>query len=440
MNLQYEVENLKALVQKDRVHRSIYTDPEIFELEMENIFGKSWIFVGHESQVPNPGDYFTTVIGSQPVVMARHTDGKVYVIFNRCGHRGAIVCNEERGNVRHFRCLYHGWTFRTNGDLLGVPLKSGYPPCFDFKTTALGMPRVPRCDSYRGFVFASLASEGPTLEHHLGGIRLKLDELIDGAPDGEVEFAGGCHKYRFDANWKLQIENADDMYHPPATHESTSSGGGRQFVRRQGDERGFALVQDEDGDAPASFWDSVPVGGFEYGHTWCGALAVDPGKRGGRAYEAYFNALVAKQGLERAQQLLDVDWHVAVIYPNLLIQSLARYVRVVRPISANCTEVNIYPLRLKGAPVEWNRGIIKYIGVTHSAASFIQTDDVEAFVRCQRGLEVRNPEWVIFARGVDREAPDPDPRNAGGIRTDTGVSELPMRNQYRAWVKYMCET
>lgn len=429
---------LRELIRKDRVHRSVYTDSKIFELEMTNIFEKAWVYVGHESQIPRPGDFVTTVIGRQPVVMARHTDGKVYVVFNRCGHRGAIVCNEERGNVRYFRCMYHGWTFRTNGELAGVPLKNGYPGDFDLKAPELGMVRVPRFESYRGFVFASLSRTGSSLTEHLGGIKSKIDDLIGGAPDDEIELVSGCHKYRLRANWKLQIENADDIYHPPATHESTSTEAGRQFVRREGDERGFALANDEDGDMPASFWDRVPVGGFEHGHTWCGALAVDPGKRRGPAYEAYVKALTEKQGAERAERMLNVDWHVAVVYPNLLLQSLARYLRVVRPISVDCTEVYIYPMRLKGAPLAWNRSIIKFVNVTHSAASFIQTDDVEAFVRCQNGLQVRDPEWVIFARGVGSEVPDRNPANAGGVRTDSGVSELPMRNQYRAWVKYMC--
>ncbi len=438
-NLQDPVQ-LASLIQEDRVHQSVYTDPEIFELEMTNIFENAWVYVGHESQIPKPGDFFTTLIGRQPVVMVRHRDGNIFVVLNRCGHRGAIVCNEERGNVRHFRCMYHGWAFQTNGDLLGVPLKNGYAPDFNLKAPELGMRRVPRVESYRGFVFASLSSTGPTLNEHLGGIQGMIDDLIGGAPDNEVEFVGGCHKYRFRANWKLQIENADDVYHPPATHESTSTQSGRQFVRREGDERGFALASDEEGEMPSAFWDRVPVGAFEHGHTWCGALAVDPGKRAGATYEAYVKALTDKQGVERAGRMLNLDWHVAVVYPNLLLQSLARYVRVVRPISVDCTEVYIYPMRLKGAPLEWNRSIIKYINVTHSAASFIQTDDVEAFVRCQTGMQVREPAWVIFARGLGREVPDSNPAHSGGVRTDTGVSELPMRNQYRAWLKYMCGT
>ena len=214
-----ERDGLKALVRGDRVHRSVYTDKKIFDLEIANIFGQAWVFIGHESQVPNPGDFFTTVIGKQPVVMVRHTDQNIYVVFNRCGHRGAIVCNEERGNVRHFRCLYHGWTFRTNGDLLGVPLKNGFPADFDLKSPDLGMVRVSRTDNYRGFVFASLSPTGPSLDEHLGGMKSMFDDLIDGAPDGKVELACGCHKYRIRANWKLQIENADDMYHPTANSQ-----------------------------------------------------------------------------------------------------------------------------------------------------------------------------------------------------------------------------
>ncbi|MDC0033685.1 Rieske 2Fe-2S domain-containing protein, partial [Alphaproteobacteria bacterium] len=89
----------ETLVQDGRVHRSVYTDPAIFALEMDRIFGQAWVYVGHDSQVPKPGDFITLTIGSQPVVMARHTDGKVYVIYNRCGHRGAKVCIENQGHA-----------------------------------------------------------------------------------------------------------------------------------------------------------------------------------------------------------------------------------------------------------------------------------------------------------------------------------------------------
>ena len=97
--------NLDDLVREDRVHRRVYTDPAIFEEELRRIFGRIWVFVGHESEVPYPGDYRTTLIGRQPVILSRHSDGQVYVLYNRCMHRGALVCREEAGNSKHFRCI-----------------------------------------------------------------------------------------------------------------------------------------------------------------------------------------------------------------------------------------------------------------------------------------------------------------------------------------------
>ena len=154
-------ETIRSLVHRDHVHRSLYLDPDVFDLEMARIFGRTWVYVGHDSLVPNAGDYVTVRIGNQPLVMSRHSDGEVYVIFNSCGHRGAIVCNENKGNASVFRCCYHGWTFKTNGDLEAIAMRRGYGKSFDANDPALGMRRVPRVAKYRGFVFASLAEQGP---------------------------------------------------------------------------------------------------------------------------------------------------------------------------------------------------------------------------------------------------------------------------------------
>ena len=132
---------IAKLIEPGRVHRSVYLDPDIFDLEMERIFGRTWIYVGHASQVPEAGDYFTTRIGRQPVIMCRHKDGEVYVLFNRCSHRGPMVCNLESGNAKRFECLYHGWAYDTNGDLLAVPMPDGCAPDFDMKE--FGLARVP---------------------------------------------------------------------------------------------------------------------------------------------------------------------------------------------------------------------------------------------------------------------------------------------------------
>src|SRR5262245_43541684 len=155
--LQYasvNVQSIKGLVQADRVHRAVYSDPALFELELDRIFGRAWLILGHESQVHRPGDFFTTRLGREPVIVARHTDGSVRVLVNRCAHRGARVCEAAAGSTAEFVCAYHGWTYGTDGRLCGLPLPQeiGRPPA---ESTGGGLASVPRVDIYRGFVFRS---------------------------------------------------------------------------------------------------------------------------------------------------------------------------------------------------------------------------------------------------------------------------------------------
>jgi nitrite reductase/ring-hydroxylating ferredoxin subunit len=154
----------KALVQDDRIHASLYTDPRIFAEEMERIFHRGWVFVGHESEIPRPGDYVTRRIGTEPVVMVRSGES-VSVLINRCRHRGTLVCPADRGHARALTCPYHGWTYDLQGALLGVPYPGGYEA---FDKTANGLARAARVDRYRGFVFASLHEDGISLAEHLG--------------------------------------------------------------------------------------------------------------------------------------------------------------------------------------------------------------------------------------------------------------------------------
>ena len=119
-------EQLAMMVRPDRVHRALYSDPAIFELEMQRLFGRAWLVVGHESQIPAAGDFLTTRMGREPVIVARHADGAVKVMINRCSHRGSTVCEDARGHCVEFVCPYHGWTYRTDGSLRFVPLEQGY--------------------------------------------------------------------------------------------------------------------------------------------------------------------------------------------------------------------------------------------------------------------------------------------------------------------------
>ena len=154
------------LVQADRIHASLYTDPRIFAEELEKIFARGWVFVGHESEIPRPGDFVTRHLGTQPVIMVRGVNAEVSVLLNRCAHRGTAVCAAAHGNTRVFSCPYHGWTYDLSGALTGVPYPGAYDGSFDRGTH--GLPRAPRVSRYRGFVFASFSPDGASLEEHLG--------------------------------------------------------------------------------------------------------------------------------------------------------------------------------------------------------------------------------------------------------------------------------
>jgi benzoate/toluate 1,2-dioxygenase alpha subunit len=423
---------IKSMVHHDHVHRSLYTDPAIFDMEMDRIFGRGWVFVGHESQVPNPGDFLTTRIGKQPVVLSRHTDGKVYVLYNSCGHRGAVVCNDACGNAKLFRCCYHGWTFKTNGELNAVTMPKRYAEEFDLTDPSLGMGQLPRVESYRGFVFASLAEEGPSLADHLGYAAYSIDELTDRSPEGELLLTAGVHKYMFRGNWKLQLENTVDMYHVPFSHESTLSRSGRQFGRRVGEEEASEI---SDTGHAARQWDAREAWGSpETGHSYNGhqqfaeKLPDDP------VFKEYMALLEARHGKERTQDILRPKRHNTAFYPNMTLQALNQHVRIIVPVAVDMTEVHVYPVLFKGVPEEMNRSFIRSINLTHSAASLIQTDDLECFRRCQVGLEAQNSDWVWFARGLEDDTSD----NRGGI-LNHGTVELQQRSQFSAWLRLMTQ-
>jgi benzoate/toluate 1,2-dioxygenase alpha subunit len=211
--------DVAVLIEPGRVHRDVYTDPEIFELEMERIFGRAWLYVGHASQVREPGDYITTELGRQPVIMVRHRDGAIHVLLNRCTHRGAKVVNERKGNASRLICCYHGWSFDTDGRLAAVPVPEGCAAAFD--QSAFGLARAPRVGEYRGFVFASLAENPMSFEDHIGPMKRNIDDLVDRAPAGELALDAGMHRYVYAGNWKLQVENVLDSYHVPFGHAST---------------------------------------------------------------------------------------------------------------------------------------------------------------------------------------------------------------------------
>ena len=425
-------DDIAKLIEPGRVHRRVYTDPDIFELEMERIFGRAWLFVGHMSQVPQAGDFVTTELGRQPVIMTRHRDGSVHVLLNRCTHRGAKVVNERKGHSPRLTCCYHGWTFDTDGRLVTVPVPEGCAA--DFDQSAFGLAPAPRVGEYRGFVFASLSPKGPSFEDHIGPMKRNIDDLVDRAPDGTLALDAGMHRYVYNGNWKLQVENVLDSYHVPFGHASTVNKQGQQFARREGDQKGATVVEADKKQTAASWKDrkSFITGN---GHGWTSNTTLDEGKRASPAYDAYKQALAEKVGAARAAEILTPRLHNSLIYPNMSIMGLNIHVRVIKPVAVDRTEVTIYPIRLVGAPDTMNSGNIRLLNVTHSASSFVQTDDLESFVRAQKGLRSLGTDWVDISRGLGDEEPDRELNATRALATH----EMVVRAQYKAWTGYMRE-
>src|SRR5947208_3148179 len=241
---------------------------------MDRLFFRGWVFIGHESEIPLPGDFVTRPIGTQPVIMARAMDGQVSVMVNRCAHRGTMVCSEARGNTRTFACPYHGWTYDLTGELLGVPYPTAYDGRLDKKTKSLGCDA--RVGSYRGFVFACLGPTSVTLEQHLGVATGLIDRACDLSPEGEVQLTAGWVKHRCSSNWKMLPENDLDGYHLGFVHMALFKSVRTQYNRFTGDEKSVKGVVRDWGNGHTEIdWSPAYDGPFEwFGTAASGVLPV----------------------------------------------------------------------------------------------------------------------------------------------------------------------
>jgi nitrite reductase/ring-hydroxylating ferredoxin subunit len=211
-------------LEKDLVPAEIFNDQAVFEAEMAQIFGTCWVFVAHESEIPNAGDFVQRRIGIDPVIVTRDGQGGVNVMSNYCRHRGTQVCQTDTGNSRFFKCPYHGWTYSNTGDLVGTPNMAGaYGERLDPK--AWGLYKAPRVEIRFGLIFASLSAEGPSLEEYLGGAGWMLQMMLDLHPDG-MRVAGPPERYKLKCDWKTGAENfAGDAYHVGTLHWSNEQVG-----------------------------------------------------------------------------------------------------------------------------------------------------------------------------------------------------------------------
>ena len=423
---------LDQLVTPTRIHRKVYTDPGIFELEMERIWGKAWIYIGHESQVPDPGSYVTIQIGKRPVVMVRDRENSVHVLYNSCGHKGAKLVDKRSGNTGSgFTCCYHGWSYRLDGRLFGVPNLAGYKGTgFDRNDPQYSMQKLGRYDSYRGFVFASVDPKAPDLKTWLGGAGDVLDNLCDRSPEGEVEVAGGVLRYEHECNWKMFIENLNDTMHPMIVHRSVVDAA-NDYIKTLPE--GSANRDEAEIIPPfgASYKNHEAMGitGFRYGHHYDGGkTSIHANYSVDSEYEA---AMHKAYGPERTHEILSFNTHNTLYYPSLTIKSAIQNIRVVRPIAVDKCVIETWSFRLKGAPDSMLRRTLLYSRLINANGSMVGPDDLTAYRRMQQGLQSDASDWVEMHRNYGSD------ENLGDRWTNTGTSDLDMRSEYGAWREYM---
>jgi len=415
----------EALVEDDRVHGRVYTDPAIFEEEIDKIFSRGWVYVGHASEIPRPGDFRVTDIGRQSVIMVRADDGQVQLLMNRCAHRANAVCQVERGNAKMFRCAYHGWTYRNNGDLAGITYHDRYDALF--REEDHGLRKVPRVGIYRGFVFGSLNSIGSTLDNHLvPRVKEQIDLFVDLSPEGELDVTAGVHKYGYRANWKFQIENSMDGYHGNFVHQSFFDN-----VRRRTKVNVTDIMNSQ---SPAETRDlgngHVMLDFRPYNQangSRMGALMATSGS--GKVYR---DALIARHGQARADELLTARGTHLLVFPNLIL--IGVQIRVVRPVKIDETEVFLYPTLLTGAPHDLNVARLRGHEAFYGPAGGGATDDLEMFERNQIGLSAQVDPWLVLARGRQQEYLEADRTIVGQI-----TDEVTQRGIWRQWKKIMLQ-
>lgn len=392
------------LIQPRRVHGSLYTSPEVFADELAKIWYSTWVYVGHASEVARPNDYVRKAIGPQDVIMTRTGDGEVHLLLNRCAHRGNLVCEADAGNSGSFRCPYHGWTYRNNGDMLGYPFHQGYG---GRNKLGLGLGRVPRVGVYQGFVFGSFAADGPSLEEHLGEAKGEIDRLVRLSPEGEIELTAGFLKHKTRANWKLLVENETDGYHPQFVHASifsvAQSGIGALYSEKStAVTRALGNGHSENDLRPEFRGLGVPLG-------WFGTTE--------EKVPNYVDRMRAVHGPAAADILIEGAPHV-MIFPNLFIAEIQLF--AIQPLAPDLTVQHVTAIQLKGA-AEMNERMLRQCIGSVGPAGMLLADDTEMYERNQAGVAELLPEWLDVRRGAHREEVDERGLTVGAATDETGM-------------------
>jgi benzoate/toluate 1,2-dioxygenase alpha subunit len=381
-----------------RVARDIFTDPALFELEMKRIFEGNWIYLAHETQIPNKNDYFTGYMGRTSIFIARNRNGELNAFVNACSHRGAMLCRHKRANKSTYTCPFHGWTFNNSGKLLKVkdPEGAGYPEQFN-KNGSHDLTKVARFESYRGFLFGSLNPDVPSLTEHLGEAAKMIDMIVDQSPEG-LEVLRGASTYVYDGNWKLQTENGADGYHVSAVHWNYAATTSRRKEAEQVDNTRAMS---------AGGWAKQGGGfySFENGHLLLWTNWANPEDRPNwdRREE-----LAQQFGQARADWMVQRSRNLC-LYPNVyLMDQFGSQIRHLRPLSVDKTEVTIYCIAPKGEIAEARARRIRQYEDFFNASGMATPDDLEEFRACQMSYLGRAARWNDLSRGATHWINGPD--------------------------------
>jgi p-cumate 2,3-dioxygenase subunit alpha len=379
-----------------RVNRRVFTDPAILEAEKQGVFDQSWIYAGHESEIPEPGDFRARDVAGRPLILARGSDGQVRALLNTCTHRGSLVCRQTSGNTKSFQCPYHAWTFSNQGEIIGVPGEDAYGTGFDRQE--LGLATAPRMESYRGFIFVSFNPYVDDLVDYLAGAREYLDLICDQSEVG-MEIVSGTQAYCMRANWKLLVENSIDGYHAPITHQRYieflyATGIDRGFLQKRWKGQGLAL-----GNGHSVIVNS-PLGGRPIAH-WTPMF----GEEKKAELEAIRQSLAERYGEERAYKMTQTSRNL-FIFPNLIINDImAITIRTFFPSTPDYMDITAWALAPKDENEDNRRLRLDNFLTFLGPGGFATPDDVEMLEGCQKGFANREVKWSDISRGMQRDEP-----------------------------------
>ncbi len=404
------------------VHRDAYRCPEVFRLEKEKVLYKTWIIIGHESEIANPGDYIARTVIDKDLLLNRDRNGVVRAFFNSCRHRGPSVCREKSGNRKTFVCPYHGWVYKDDGTLMtsGTPESDATFPEGFFDGHISLMP-VPRLESCAGFYFVNFDPDAPGLLDFLEDAADRLQLIDDQATTG-MEVIRGVHEYEINANYKLLCENSYDGSHLGPVHQSYIE---YMMDVLKGESLNSVGLAKSFGGGHASFEIWVRAGRAVA--QWIPSM----GEEVRAEVEAKKKEVYERLGEERGKLVCESHRNM-VIFPNSIINDQQSVlVRSIIPVAQNKMLVRAWTL----GPKEESPAL-REIRLTNMLAflgpgGFATPDDVAMLEMAQRGYEATDIEWNDFSKGYT-----PDEKTLKGGVSDVN-NELQMRAYWLQWDRMM---